>query len=321
MLNVLLTGHDRYCHVWNMRNQQHKSFRIPSLQFGHYISIGSKVMLSYADSVVHFCFDSGVARSIQIGSFILSLSLHAEEDGFSVVCLRLKHDNNIQLWEYAGLFWEAYHLQTQKFSVHDNKFICVWEQYQELPFRHDELWGSKYTLGDTTPKYRACLRPGQSSTLLENRTTEAYRRALYPTDDPPLRDSVEFGSLSFSLEADDRITVHFHTPKPNSRSPHVNLDYSAQGRGLIYCFENSHLSGTTILHIGVEFSDPSRARDAKAYRFESSTSVAFPHELFCTSAFGDGDFVIFPADGKIWIWCFDETWRPSSLLNMRIASW
>ena len=146
-------------------------------------------------------------------------------------------------------------------------------------------------------------------------------KSLYPTDDPPLRDSVEFGSLSFSLEADDRITVHFHTPKPNSRSPHVNLDYSAQGRGLIYCFENSHLSGTTILHIGVEFSDPSRVRDAKAYRFESSTSVAFPHELFCTSAFGDGDFVIFPADGKIWIWCFDETWRPSSLLNMRIASW
>ncbi|KAF4760993.1 hypothetical protein N7455_000624 [Penicillium solitum] len=309
-----------YCHVWNMRNQQYKSFRIPSLRFGHHISIGSKVMLSYVDSVVHFCFDSGVTRSIKIGPFILLLSLHAEEDGFSVVCVRRKDGNNTQLWEYAGLSWETHHLQTQKFSVHDNTFICIWEQYQELPFRHDELWGSKYTLGDTTPKYRAYLRPGQSSTLLGNCTTEAYRRTLYPTDDP-LRDEVESGSLSLSLEANDRITVHFHGPEPNSRSPHVNLDYSTQGRGLIYCFENSHLPGTTILHIGFEFSDPSLVRDAKACRFESSHRVVFPHERFCTSAFGDGDFVIFPADGKIWIWCFDETWRPSGLPNMRIATW
>lgn len=278
-------------------------------------------MLSYADSVVHFCFDSGVARSIKIGPFILLLSLHAEEDAFSVVCVRGKDGNNIQIWEYAGLFWEAHHLQTQKFSIHNNTFICIWEQYQELPFRHDELWGTKYTPGDTIPKYRACLRPGQSSTLLGNCTTEAYRRTLYPTDDPPLRDEVESGSLSLSLEADDRITVHFHPPEPNSRSPHVNLDYSAQGRGLIYCFENSQPSGTTILRIGFEFSDHSHVRDAKACRFESSHTVVFPHERFCTSAFGDGDFVIFPADGKIWIWCFDEIWRPSGLPNMRITTW
>ncbi|KAJ5400550.1 hypothetical protein N7465_011039 [Penicillium sp. CMV-2018d] len=307
-----------YCHVWNMRNQQHKSFRIPSLRFGHYISIGSKVMLSYADSVVHFCFDSGAARSIQIGPFILLLSLHAEEDRFSVVCVRRKDGNNMQLSEYGGLFWEEHHLQTQKFSVHDNKFICIWEQYQELPFRPDDLWGPKYTPGAIiSKKYRACLQPGQSSALLGNCAVEAYRRTLYPTLGPPLQS----GSLSLSLEADDRITVHFHAPVLNTRSPHVNLDYSAQGRGLIYCFENSHLPGTTILRIGFEFSDPSLVRDAKACRFESSHQVVFPHERFCTSAFGDGDFVVFPAEGKIWIWCFDETWRPSGLPNMRIATW
>ncbi|CAI7643294.1 unnamed protein product [Penicillium viridicatum] len=311
-----------YCHVWNMHNQQHKSFRIPSLRFNHYISIGSKVMLSYADSVVHFCFDSGVARSIQTGPFILLLSLHAEEDRFSVVCVRGKDGNDIHPWEYAGLYQEDHYLQTQKFSVHDNTFICIWEQYQELPFRPDELWGSKYTPGAIiSKKYRACLQPGQSSALLGNCTTEAYRRTHYPTYDPPLRDEVESGSLSLSLEADDRITVHFHAPEPNTRSPHVNLDYSAQGRGLIYCFENSHLSGTTILRVGFEFSDPSLAPDAKACRFESSHRVVFPHERVCTSAFGDGDFVVFPADGKIWIWCFDETWRPSGLPNMRIATW
>ncbi|KAJ9483548.1 hypothetical protein VN97_g9846 [Penicillium thymicola] len=306
-----------YCHVWNMHNQQYKSFRIPSLRFGHYISIGSKVMLSYVDSVVHFCFDSGVTRSIQIGPLILLLSLHAEEDGFAVVCVRRKDGNNIQLHEYTctRLFWEAHHLQTRKFSVHENTFICIWEQYQELPFRHDELWA---TQGDTIPTCRACLRPGQSSTVLGNNTTEDYRRTFYPTDDSPRRDEGKFGSLSLSLEADDRIIVHFHALQPHRRGPHVNLDYSEGG--LIYCFENSHSSGTTRLRIGFEYSDPSLVRDAKAYRFESSHSVVFPYKWSCTSALGDGDFVIFLADGKIWIWCFDETWRPSGLPDMMIAT-
>ncbi|KGO68355.1 hypothetical protein PITC_065400 [Penicillium italicum] len=85
-----------YCHVWNMPKEEYKSFRIPSLQFAHYISIGSKVMLSYADSVIHFCFDSGVARSIKIRPFILLLSAHAEDDGFSVVCVRRKDGNDFQ---------------------------------------------------------------------------------------------------------------------------------------------------------------------------------------------------------------------------------
>lgn len=299
-----------------MHNQQYKSFRIPSLRFGHYISIGSKVMLSYVDSVVHFCFNSGVARSIQIGPLILLLSLHAE-DGFSVVCVRRKDGDNIQLRDYVNLIWEAHHLQTRKFSVHDNTFICIWEQYQELPFRHDEVW---VTPEDTIPKYRACLHPGQSSTLLGNCTTENYRRAFYSTDDPPLRDEGKLGSLFLSLEVDDRIIAHFHALQPNFRGPHVNLDYSAQGRGLIYCFENSHLPGTTILRIGFEFSDSSLVRDAKTCRFESSHSVVFPYERFCTSALGDGDFVIFLAEGTIWIWCFDETWRPSGLPDMVIAT-
>ncbi|KAJ6124979.1 hypothetical protein N7471_012296 [Penicillium samsonianum] len=309
-----------YCHVWNMAKEQYKSFRIPSLQFAHYISIGSKVMLSYADSVVHFCFDSGVARSINIGPFILLLSVHAEEDGFSVVCVRRKNGNNIQPWKDGDLFWEEHHLQTQKFSVHDNKFICIWEQYRELPFRHDELWGFQCDPEDTTSPYKECLRPGQSSALLEYHTLETYR-SRYPTDDPPLRNKFEFGSLSLSLEADDQITVHFHPNELDFRYPHANLDYSARGPGLIYCFGESRFSTEMELHIGCEFSELSHVRDAKACRFKSMHTAVFPANRSCTLVLGDGDFVLFPSGDKIWIWCFNEAWLPSGIPNMRIATW
>ncbi|KGO44803.1 hypothetical protein PEX2_035110 [Penicillium expansum] len=299
-----------YCHVWNRSNEEHKFFRIPSLQFVHYISIGSKVMLSYGDSIVHFCFDSGIARSIKIGPSILLLSVSAEEDGLSVVCVRRKDGINIQLREDDSLLWEEHHLQIQKFSVHDNRFICTWEQYRELPFRHYKLWGVQCEPKVTAPPYRGCMRPGQSSTLLELCTTGANRNS-YLTNDLPLR---EYGSLSLSLEADDRITVHLHPVGLNLRNPHADLDYSARGLGLIYCFEDYHLSTKTTLHIGCEFSEPSHAHDAKACQFKSLHTVVFPDERSCTSVLGDGDFVIFPVDKAIWVWCFDETWIPSGIL-------
>lgn len=286
-------------------------------------------MLSYADSVVHFCFDSGVARSINIGPFILLLSVHAEQDGFSVVCVRRKNGDNIQPWKDGDLFWEEHHLQTQRFSVHDNKFICIWEQYQELPFRHDELWGFQCEQEDTPSPYRESLRPGQSSTLLEHRDNEASRayRSRYPTDDPLIDEwwaYCEYSSLSLSLEADDQITVHFHPKELDFRYAHANLDYSARGPGLIYCLkdmENSAYLKNATLCIGRESSELLHVRDAKACRFEYLHETLFPRERWCISVWGDGDFVIFPVDDQIWIWCFDEAWLPSGIPNMRVATW
>ncbi|EKV15977.1 Cyclin-like F-box [Penicillium digitatum] len=317
---VSATSTRGYCHVWNIPKEEHKSFRIPSLQFAHYISIGSKVMLSYADSVLHFCFDSGVARVIKIRPFILLLSPHAKEDGFFVVCIRRKNGNDSQLREDGSLLWKYHHFQIQKFSVHENKFICTWEQYRELPFRDEKLWGFQCEPGDTTLPCRASLRCGQSSALLGYYTTESDR-TRNQTDDLPLQDGVEYGSLSLSFEANDRITVHFRPAGLNFESPHANLDYSAQGRGLIYCFEEHNLSKKTILHIGCEFSELSHVRNTKACRFASSHALLFPDERSCTSVLGDGDFVIFPTNGEVWIWCFDDTWLPSGIPHMRITTW
>ncbi|KAJ5228586.1 hypothetical protein N7489_009294 [Penicillium chrysogenum] len=309
-----------YCHVWNMPKEQYKSFRIPSLQFVHCVSIGSKIMLSYADSVVHFCFESGIARYIKIGPFILLLSVHAEEDGFSVVCARRKNGDNIQPWQDGYLHWEEHHLQTQKFSVHDTRFVCIWEQYHELPFRHDEYWGFQCKQEKATRPYRVC--PGQSSTLLEY-CTDGYGASIsrYRTDDPYPRYDFEHGSFSLSLEADDLITVYFRPEELDFRYPHANLDYSARGPGLIYCFEDHPFSTKMKLRIGRESPEVSYGPGTRACRFESLRTVRFPDNRSCTSVLGDGDFVLFPSGDKIWIWCFDEAWLPSGIPSMRIGTW
>ncbi|CDM26815.1 hypothetical protein DTO013E5_6990 [Penicillium roqueforti] len=302
-----------YCHVWNISEEQYKSFRIPSLKFGHYISIGSKVMLGYSDSVVHFCFDSGIARSIKIGPFVLLLSVHPEEDGFSVVCVRRKNGDNTQAWADGHLYWEEHHLQTQKFSVHDNRFICTWEQYRELPFRQDELWMFRCKPEDSWPPWRVCPRPGQSSTLLDYDMTEAFmdRSPNY------LEHEDEYGSLSLSLEADDRITVHFRCENIQELEfnySYTNLDYAARGPGLIYCLDM--MLGD--LKIGCEFPELWHARDAEAYSSLSFRRIPFAANQAPTAIWGDGDFALFLVDDKIWIWCFDEAWIPSGIPNMKI---
>ncbi|KAJ5824293.1 hypothetical protein N7447_006633 [Penicillium robsamsonii] len=292
-----------HCHVWNMSTEQHKSFRIPSLHFTHYISIGSKVVLGYVDSVVHFCFDSGVSRSIKLRPFIVLLSVHAEEDALTVVSVRRKHSDNIQPWKDGALFVEEHHLKMEKFSVHENKFIRTWEQCRELPFQMEDLWELQCEPEDMTT-YRESLRPGQSSALLVNCIGEP-----------------SINTISLSLEADDQITVHFHSAELNFKNQHANLDYSARGPGLTYCFEEDEISMKMKLCIGYESPVSGHVVDAKGRQFESRHTIDFPKNRPCTSVLGDGDFVIFPSDDKIWIWCFDETWLPSGATDMRIATW
>ncbi|OQE39295.1 hypothetical protein PENCOP_c007G07105 [Penicillium coprophilum] len=292
-----------YCHVWHMSTEQYKSFRIPSLQFTHYISIGSKVVLGYTDSVVHFCFDFGVARFVKLVPFILLLSVHAEEDAFTVVSARREYGDNTQPWENGALFSDEHHLMIHKFSVHENTFICTSERYRELPFISEDAWELQREPEDTKP-YRECLRPGQSSILLVNSLMVSYS-----------------DTLSLSLEADDQITVHFHTPELGFKNRHTNLDYSARGPGLYYSLVDLGISTKTQLCIGCEFPEPTHALDTKGRQFTPRYIVDFPPNRTCNSVLGDRDFVIFPSDDKIWIWCFDEEWLPSGVPDMRIAIW
>ncbi|KAJ5964513.1 uncharacterized protein N7479_004389 [Penicillium vulpinum] len=292
-----------YCHVWNMPKEQYKSFRIPSLQFVHFITIGSKVALSYADFVVHFCFDSGVARSIEIGLFIVFLSVHPEEDEFSVLCIRKRYGDNIEPWGSDALLYEDRCLRLQKFSIHENKFVCIWRKFRGLPLKVEDSWEIQREAENVTP-YRECLRPGESSALMTHCLTEAF-----------------VNMFSLSLDADGRIAVHFHPRQLDFKNHLANLDYSARGPGLIYCFEDLKFSTDTKLCIGYEFPELSHVYHAKGYQFKSKHTVVFPNNRPCTSILGDGDFVIFPSDNKVWIWCFDEAWLPSGIPDMRIATW
>jgi hypothetical protein len=276
-----------------MPKEQYKSFRIPSLQFAHYISIGSKVVLSYEDTVVHFCFDSGVARSVRIGPFILLLSVHAEEDAFTVFSLRRKDRDHIEQSKDAQLRSDEHHLKAQKFSVLENKFIRSWVRYRELPFRDGSLWQIRAKPGDPQALNKR-LRPGQSSALLSN--SHGMNRRL--------------DSISLSHEADDQITVHFHPVEMDRMTQHVDLDYSAGGPGLSYYFEDSYALGEARLCIGREIPELTDVIDAKGYRFQHTRTVDFPNDWPPMSISGDGDFVLMPEHEKIWIWCFDEAWIP-----------
>ncbi|CAI7662123.1 unnamed protein product [Penicillium glandicola] len=303
-----------YCHVWNMLTEEYKSFRIPSLQFAHYVSIGSKVMLSYVDSVVHICFESGITRSIKIGPPIIFLSAYAEEGGFSIICVRSKNPDIKPEDDSNGdttLCWETHHLHIQKFSPRGNKLICTWEQYRELPFQEYDVWLFTFAVENKT-RFDVRWRPGQSSSCL-------YYHHEHDFQTGP---GYKYHSLSLSFDKDDEITVHLHLEESGFLHLHANLDYSTRGLGLNYWLNNDDRPREILLHIGYEIPELSHVSEITACRFRPTRSLVLPNNRPCTSILGDGDFVLlFCPNDRIWIWCFDETWLPSGIPNMRIATW
>lgn len=145
-----------YCHVWHMETHEHKSFRIPSLTYRHFLANGFNVAFSFEtgdtdrilngvrfdENVIHWNFDEGFARKTPVENNIVLLALHPSEAQFTVTQLRAsdaeeeEEGNTTSFLRGSSdpVYAAKYHLFTQKFALNSsNDFHCISSRTQTFP--------------------------------------------------------------------------------------------------------------------------------------------------------------------------------------------
>lgn len=133
-----------YCHVWDISTHIHKAFRIPSLHFNHFLIHGTKVALSYQGIMVHWSFDSDVARTVPVGPNTALLVLYPEQDQFTVACFRLSESDRHSDQEYvdheegtslgSAVHAESYYLHIERYALgSNNEFESTHSHDQKIP--------------------------------------------------------------------------------------------------------------------------------------------------------------------------------------------
>lgn len=145
-----------YCHVWDLNTHEHRSFRISSLDFEHFVVHGSNVAFGYRGSVIHWGWESGIARHVPIKTRIVLLALHPLEDQFTIVRFSEEVFAGDELIEIDGTSCQVH---AEKYTIDDaNGFHCVLSQDQKF---------SLIEPGDIHDLFHAQeIYEGQSSNLL-----------------------------------------------------------------------------------------------------------------------------------------------------------
>lgn len=119
-----------YCHVWNIDTSQSSSFRIPSLDYSLLLINGTKVVVQYNDYVVHWCFNTRVAWTIQTGDFVVVLAPHPSEDQMTVVRMCRKPGGR----DRDTVYFEECYLHIAKYALDSkNEWCLLSSHHQPLP--------------------------------------------------------------------------------------------------------------------------------------------------------------------------------------------
>ncbi|KAJ5309065.1 hypothetical protein PENANT_c020G04348 [Penicillium antarcticum] len=269
------------CHIWEIMTGVHKSFRLTSLQFNHFLVHGVKVMVSYEDKILHFCFATGVTRTIIVEGRICSASLHKSDDQVSIVCLR---DRNAPT---AVLNRAGHYLQVEKYTVDGDSFVNTLSRYEQLPFRDDEY---------ERPRPEENFKVSQGQISLR----------FYPYD------AESCPCLYLSLTNDDQIAVHRMPILPGYLQS-MNIAWFDQGLVYFtpYQADKHHYAG-----IGrTRLMNPSFS-ETLSYEITPVPRLSVlrqPDTVYGIWA-GDG-FFLYATSERILVWCFDEDWKPSGALS------
>jgi hypothetical protein len=279
---ALIFRQNRYCHVWEIMTGIHKSFRLTSLNFHHFLTHGVKVMVSYEDSIIHFCFATGIARTFAIEGLICSASLHKSDDEVSLICIRDKTGYGPDLSQ------ANHHLQVEKYTVDTNVFIRTWSRYEELPFQ-DGVY--------SRPEPNETLRAYQGQTFLMLYPYERSNPWLY-----------------LSLTDGDQIAVHRMPAMPG----HVeDMDVAWFDQGLAFITQIK-LGEPRHVYIGVGHESLISPSSSETLSYELTLARLLPHprqpDSVCRIWAGDG-FLLYREHSEIRVWCFNEDWNPSGALS------
>lgn len=268
-------------------------------------------MLAFFDYVVHWGFDSGIARTTNVGSDVALLALDPIEDQFTVASLCNIHEDPSPDFSRIGGRADQLQLHIEKYAIGSvDSFNSVLKKYQKLPFEDVSEWIKPAS-------HNQHIDHGQSSTLLERCFLSPLERSFLssservvatgsPDADPGLfRDTLltgvnPVGSIVYFTLDTTRDQVDVHTLADVPKTPNIAfLD-----QNLIYAPSRSkklEILGTQI----------STAR-FQGIRHDHTVQRLLPN-VPCEWIYGDKEFVVLVNMEDVEIWNFDEDWQPAEI--------
>ncbi|KAJ5708068.1 hypothetical protein N7488_007869 [Penicillium malachiteum] len=257
-----------YCHIWDLRTQEHREFRLSSLHFTHFLIHGHKVVLGYRTYLIHWGWDSGIARTIPVQTQVVSVAPHPTEDQFTILRVgeEVYYGDSMVI---AGMNCQMY---AEKYVLNNfNQFHCQESQDQRFPLVDSE---ELYDAHEAQEIYE-----GQSSTLMSKKGNEIHGRV----------------TLYFSLECNQVIT---HTLPPLLPITNVvcmgpNLTYAAlKDDDILMIFDTTYKKPPTPGSKNMRECHHAVLRHTPAFR--------------CCWIFGDSEFLVMANLQQVEIWRFSD---------------
>ncbi|KAJ5201628.1 uncharacterized protein N7498_006291 [Penicillium cinerascens] len=308
---VAVISRQGYCHVWDIETLEHKAFRLASLAYHHFLISGTKVLLAFLNYVVHWSFDSGIARTTNVGPDVALLALDPLEDQFTVASLCKIHEDLLPNFSIIGGRADQLQLRIEKYAIGSvDNFNSVLKKYQKLPFENDYEWIKPAS-------YSQHIDHGQSSTLWERYFFSLLERSFlsssesavatgFPDEDPGLfRDTLLTGLnpvgsiVYFTLDTTrDQVDVHIVADVPKTS------DIAFLDQNLIYTpGRNKKLQ-----ILGPRISTAT----SHGIRYDHTVQRSLPN-VPCEWIYGDKEFVVLVNMEDVEIWNFDEDWKPAEI--------
>lgn len=268
-------------------------------------------MLSFFDYVVHWGFDSGIARTANVGSDVALLALDPIEDQFTLASLCNVHEDPSPNFSMIGGRADQLQLHIEKYAIGSvDSFHSVLKKYQKLPFENVSEW--------IKPAFHnQHIDHGQSSALLQRYFSSLLERSFlsasesavatgFPDADPGLfRDELLTGLnpvgsiVYFTLDTTrDQVDVHILADVPKT----PNIAFLDQN--LIYAPSQSK----KLQILGPRISTAT----SQGIRYDHTVQRLLPN-VPCEWIYGDYEFVVLVNMEDVEIWNFDEDWQPAEI--------
>lgn len=216
-----------YCHVWNMDTSESASFPIPSLSYLHLVISGTKVVVRYTDHIVHWCFETRISRTLQIGGFVAALAVHPSEDQVTAVRFDRKdgEQHDALRWEVPmniPILVQDYRLHVATYAFSSENEWCVLSSHY-LPLPRSIIPQKMIDLNNPVDSFGICAL-GHSSVVMVQFDEETDVDKETDEDDEP-------AASTFCLYVEPDGRVAFHTCPPEITT---NVELFSPEHGILY---------------------------------------------------------------------------------------
>lgn len=295
-----------YCHVWNYDDtSQFSSFRVPSLECNLILINGKHIILEYRTYLVHWSWDTRIARTVDTGDSLITVAPHPSEDQITVIHFCPDEERRSGPERTLGEDGDevltsnetpTHRLRTTKYTLNsENEWYASCSHPESISMDFYPIswqW-------DAWRGRRKEIQPGQSSIfgLMEDIDEDCYNPRM---------------SVYLSIEQNGLVAMHTFP---------LELQYGTQfvypEEGIVYV---SMVSGEDeLLQYGIaestDVTGPSDAYVSLDYSVQRVQDVREPLRIF-----GDTKFLVFLGKNTMDIWVMDENAMDEKVMEeMRCA--